>query len=337
MLYSQPVPFGRGVRDVSVRKQFHGPIWIVDGVDVGYKEISADDLGSRNPRVLIASALDGINAEDIIDFRVIKGEEGQIRYGERGKDGVMVVTTRLHPMAQHLMKIDGHTLYDISAPVHTREHIIARIIQMRQYDERKRPNLIKTSRLCELDNNASLLEETGIQFMPFMWTGKLSDRGSWHEARVTIGQVRLSGSDRAEVDICYQDDGDRRFPYTLLLELADNQWMIDDVRWTGFGNTLQSQEAEESYRSEAEFFSKTGSVDEIFERIRWRTQYDLPEDRRYGNAEKELKAMRKMHYLFKMHPKYTPELGAQVSHIINDYEAAARHLGHIPARRVGVP
>ena len=167
ILYSQPVTFGRGVRDVSLRTQSHGPIWIVDGVDVGYKEVSADDIASASPRVLISSALDGINAEDIIDFQIIKDEEGQIRYGERGKDGVIVVTTRFHPTTQHLLKIDGHTLYDLSAPVHTREHIIARIIQMWQYDEEwKRQNLIKAPRLSELDNNASILEETGIKFMP---------------------------------------------------------------------------------------------------------------------------------------------------------------------------
>lgn len=334
ILYSQPVTFGRGVRDVSLRTQSHGPIWIVDGVDVGYKEISADDIASASPRVLISSALDGINAEDIIDFQIIKDEEGQIRYGERGKDGVIVVTTRFHPTTQHLLKIDGHTLYDLSAPVHTREHIIARVIQMRQYNEWKEAKWILSPRLIELDRNAMQLEESDVAFKPFCWNGKLSDRGNWPKMRVTIGEVRILSANCAEVDMCYQDDDDRSFPYTLILALIDNEWMIDDVRWTGFGNTLQSQEAEEAYLSEAEFFSKTGSIDEIVERIRWRTKYDLPEEKRYGNAEKELKAMSIMHDLFKMHPKYTPELGKQVDRIIRDYRYGAINAGVIRPLRV---
>jgi hypothetical protein len=106
------------------------------------------------------------------------------------------------------------------------------------------------------------------------------------------------------------------------------------VRWTGFGNTLQSEDAEYTYRTEVDFFTKTGSIDEIVERIRWRTKYDLPEEKRYGNAEKELKAMSIMHDLFKMHPKYTPELGKQVDRIIRDYRYGAINAGVIRPLRV---
>ncbi len=323
-----------GTRCATSRPDFQGPIWIVDGVDVGYKEISADELSSNDPKMLLASALDGVNAEDIIDFRIIREDEARIRYGERGRDGAIVVNTRNHLTTQHLLKINGHTLYDITAPVHSREHVIARIIQMRQYNEWKEAKWILSPRLIELDRNAMQLEESDVAFKPFCWNGKLSDRGNWPKMRVTIGEVRIISANCAEVDMCYQDDDDRSFPYTLILALIDNEWMIDDVRWTGFGNTLQSEDAEYTYRTEVDFFTKTGSIDEIVERIRWRTKYDLPEEKRYGNAEKELKAMSIMHDLFKMHPKYTPELGKQVDRIIRDYRYGAINAGVIRPLRV---
>lgn len=316
-----------GTRCATPRPDFHGPIWIVDGVDVGYKDISADPLSS--PKVLIASALDGINADDVIDFRVIKDDEAKIRYGERGRDGVMVVNTRYHLTTQHLMKINGRTLYDITAPVHSREHVIARVIQMRQYNEWKEAKWILSPRLIELDRNAMQLEESDVVFKPFCWNGKLSDRGNWPKMRVTIGEVRILSANCAEVDMCYQDDDDRSFPYTLILALIDNEWMIDDVRWTGFGNTLQSEDAEYTYRTEVDFFTKTGSVDEIITRFREHTHPNTREEYRYNNAKYEVAVMRKMQDLFKTHPEYTPELGLQINNIITDYEAAARQLGYI--------
>lgn len=323
-----------GTRCATTRPDFHGPIWIVDGVDVGYKDISADALSSNDPKMLIASALDSINAEDIIDFRVIKDDEARIRYGERGRDGVMVVNTRYHLTTQHLLKKNGCTLYDITAPLHSREHVIARVIQMRQYNEWKEANRFLSPRLRELDRKAKQLEESGIAFMPFKWSGKLSDRGNWPEAHVSIGEVRMLSDNCAEVDVCYQDDDDRKFPYTLILALIDNEWMIDDVRWTGFGNALQSEEAEHVYRTELDFFTKTGNVDDIIARIQEHTHPQMSEEYRYNDAKYEVSVMRKMQDLFRIHPEYTPELGLQINNIITDYEAAARQLGYI--RTIGV-
>lgn len=327
-----------GTRCATSRPDFHGPIWIVDGVDVGYKDISAEPLADplSSPKVLIASALDGINADDVIDFRIIREDEARIRYGERGRDGVIVVNTRNHLTTQHLLKINGRTLYDITSPVHSREHVIARIIQMRQYNEWKEAKWILSPRLIELDRNAKQLEESGVSFKPFCWSGKVSDRGNWNEIRVTISEVRMLSDNCAEVDMCYQDDNDRSFPYTLILALIDNEWMIDDVRWTGFGNTLQSEDAEYTYRTEVDFFTKTGNVDDIITRIREHTHPNMREDYRYKNAKYEVAVMRKMQDLFRAHPEYTPELGLQINNIITDYEAAARQLGYMHTSQLRV-
>lgn len=320
----------------SVHYSNHAPIWIVDGVEVE-AEVSADVLLLADPMAIIASAIDGVEVDDIVDYRIVKGDEAIARYGERADAGVIIVTTRNNLSTQHTMSIEGRKLYDITAPVHSREHIIARVIQMRQYNRLKEERLFLTPRLRELDRKASLLEETGIKFKPFEWSGKLSDRGNWPEIRVTIGEVRFINDHCAEVDMCYQDDDDRAFPYTLILALANGRWMIDDVRWTGFGNTLQSEEAILTYNDEFNFFTKTGTVEQIISRIKDHTYPFALEENRYNHAEKDITIMRMMQDLFRAHPQYTKELGIEVNNIITDYEAAAIAAGQLsphPALKV---
>ncbi|MDE6637489.1 MAG: TonB-dependent receptor plug domain-containing protein, partial [Muribaculaceae bacterium] len=71
------------------------PLWVVDGVILEDNvELSADDLSSGNAETLIASAIAGLNADDIESFQVLKDGSATSIYGARAMAGVIVVTTK---------------------------------------------------------------------------------------------------------------------------------------------------------------------------------------------------------------------------------------------------
>ena len=71
------------------------PLWVVDGVVLeDAVEMSADDLSSGDAKTLIASAIAGINAEDIESFQILKDGSATSIYGARAMAGVIVVTTK---------------------------------------------------------------------------------------------------------------------------------------------------------------------------------------------------------------------------------------------------
>ena len=71
------------------------PLWVVDGVILEDNvEVSADDLSSGNAETLIASAISGLNADDIESFQILKDGSATSIYGARAMAGVIVVTTK---------------------------------------------------------------------------------------------------------------------------------------------------------------------------------------------------------------------------------------------------
>ena len=71
------------------------PLWVVDGVILeDAVEISADDLSSGDAETLIASAIAGLNSDDIESFQILKDGSATSIYGARAMAGVIVVTTK---------------------------------------------------------------------------------------------------------------------------------------------------------------------------------------------------------------------------------------------------
>ena len=71
------------------------PLWVVDGVIMeDVTDVTADDLSSGDAETLIASAVAGLNADDIESFDILKDGSATSIYGARAMSGVIVVTTK---------------------------------------------------------------------------------------------------------------------------------------------------------------------------------------------------------------------------------------------------
>lgn len=71
------------------------PLWVVDGVVMeDAVEISSDELSSGDAQTLIASAISGLNADDIESFDILKDGSATSIYGARAMAGVVVITTK---------------------------------------------------------------------------------------------------------------------------------------------------------------------------------------------------------------------------------------------------
>ena len=71
------------------------PLWVVDGVIMeDIVDIDADALSSGDATTLIASAIAGLNAEDIESFNILKDGSATSIYGARAMAGVIVITTK---------------------------------------------------------------------------------------------------------------------------------------------------------------------------------------------------------------------------------------------------
>ena len=71
------------------------PLWVVDGVIMeDIVDIDADDLSSGDATTLIASAIAGLNAEDIESFNILKDGSATSIYGARAMAGGIVITTK---------------------------------------------------------------------------------------------------------------------------------------------------------------------------------------------------------------------------------------------------
>lgn len=71
------------------------PLWVIDGVIMeDVTDVTADDLSSGDAETLIASAVAGLNSDDIESFDILKDGSATSIYGARAMSGVIVVTTK---------------------------------------------------------------------------------------------------------------------------------------------------------------------------------------------------------------------------------------------------
>ena len=71
------------------------PLWVVDGVVLEDNvELDADALSSGDASTMIASAIAGLNPDDIETFDILKSGAATSMYGARAMAGVIVVTTK---------------------------------------------------------------------------------------------------------------------------------------------------------------------------------------------------------------------------------------------------
>ena len=88
------------------------PLWVVDGVILEDNvEISADDLSSGDATTLIASAVAGLNADDIESFQILKDGSATSIYGAKANAGVIVITTKTGRKGHTAINYTGEFTY----------------------------------------------------------------------------------------------------------------------------------------------------------------------------------------------------------------------------------
>lgn len=88
------------------------PLWVVDGVIMeDIVDIDADALSSGDATTLIASAIAGLNAEDIESFNILKDGSATSIYGARAMAGVIVITTKKGSAGTSKINYSGEFTY----------------------------------------------------------------------------------------------------------------------------------------------------------------------------------------------------------------------------------
>ncbi len=88
------------------------PLWVVDGVILEDNvEIGADELSSGDATTLIASAVAGLNADDIESFQILKDGSATSIYGAKANAGVIVVTTKTGRKGHTAVNYTGEFTY----------------------------------------------------------------------------------------------------------------------------------------------------------------------------------------------------------------------------------
>ena len=128
------------------------PLWVVDGVILeDAVELSADDLSSGDATTLIASAISGINSEDIESFQILKDGSATSIYGARAMAGVIVVTTKKGKAGQSKLNYTGEITYRM-VPSYNDYNICNSQEQMGIYQELERKGWLEYSSLNSAKN-----------------------------------------------------------------------------------------------------------------------------------------------------------------------------------------
>jgi len=107
------------IRGSSSITGINEPLWVLNGVVLQSPvNIPPSDLYSGNARTLLASALGGINPNDIADITILKDATATALYGTKAVNGVIVITTKTAKLNQKL-KID----YTLSTTVNLKPSI----------------------------------------------------------------------------------------------------------------------------------------------------------------------------------------------------------------------
>lgn len=128
------------------------PLWVVDGVVLeDAVEMSADDLSSGDAKTLIASAISGINSEDIESFQILKDGSATSIYGARAMAGVIVVTTKKGQAGKSKLSYTGEITYRM-IPSYDDYNIANSQEQMGIYQELERKGWLEYSTLNAAKN-----------------------------------------------------------------------------------------------------------------------------------------------------------------------------------------
>ena len=129
------------------------PLWVVDGVVLeDAVEMDADDLSSGDATTLIASAISGINSEDIESFQILKDGSATSIYGARAMAGVIVVTTKKGKAGQSKLNYTGELTYRM-VPSYNDYNICNSQEQMGIYQEFERKGWLEYSSLYAAKNS----------------------------------------------------------------------------------------------------------------------------------------------------------------------------------------
>lgn len=129
------------------------PLWVVDGVVLEDAiEMDADDLSSGDATTLIASAISGINSEDIESFQILKDGSATSIYGARAMAGVIVVTTKKGKAGQSKLNYTGEVTYRM-VPSYDDYNICNSQEQMGIYQEFERKGWLEYSSLYAAKNS----------------------------------------------------------------------------------------------------------------------------------------------------------------------------------------
>lgn len=129
------------------------PLWVVDGVVLeDAVELGADDLSSGDATTLIASAISGINADDIESFQILKDGSATSIYGARAMAGVIVVTTKKGQAGKSKLSYTGEFTYRMK-PSYSDYNICNSQEQMGIYQELRNKGWLEASNLSTAKNS----------------------------------------------------------------------------------------------------------------------------------------------------------------------------------------
>jgi len=158
------------------------PLWVVDGVimeDVA--DVSADALSSGDANTLIASAIAGLNSDDIESFQILKDGSATSIYGARAMAGVIVVTTKKGTAGQTNISYTGEYTMRLK-PSYSTFNIMNSQDQMAVYQELAQKGWLNYAEVSNAD-------EYGVY-------GKMYDLISTYDA--TTGQFGLANTSAAK-------------------------------------------------------------------------------------------------------------------------------------------
>lgn len=128
------------------------PLWVVDGVVLeDAVELSADDLSSGDAQTLIASAIAGLNADDIESFQILKDGSATSIYGARAMAGVIVVTTKKGSAGKPKLNYTAELTYRM-IPTYNDYNICNSQEQMGIYQELEQKGWLEFTRLSHSKN-----------------------------------------------------------------------------------------------------------------------------------------------------------------------------------------
>jgi TonB-linked SusC/RagA family outer membrane protein len=127
------------------------PLWVVDGIVLeDVIDVTNDQLSSGDPSTLLASAVAGLNMNDIESFYVLKDAAATSLYGARAMNGVVVINTKKGRSGKLLVNYSG-TFSSQLRPGYRNFNIMNSAEQMSVYSEIHRKGLLN---LADVGNMA---------------------------------------------------------------------------------------------------------------------------------------------------------------------------------------